>query len=163
MVLLCNNISHWLGTSLESSLFYNMAHNRLLKQAIRCFVNSNTDINGLVQERCNSSELAICNSSELAMELRLSCINPSIYVLCSPLKYCMQYHDITRLVDLKRPSDAISWHRYGSILVQVMACYLTALNHYHNQCWLNIIEVQWHPRTISQEIPQLSITKISQL
>ena len=42
------------------------------------------------------------------------------------------------------PSDAIWWQRSGSILVQVMACCLTAPNHYQNQCWLIISKVQWH-------------------
>ena len=42
------------------------------------------------------------------------------------------------------PSDAIWRHRSGSTLVQVMACCLTAPNHYLNQCWLPISEVFWH-------------------
>ena len=58
-------------------------------------------------------------------------------------------------------SDAIWWHRSGSTLAQVMACYLTAPSHYLNQCWHIISNVQWHsPKAISQEIPQPSITKI---
>ena len=39
------------------------------------------------------------------------------------------------------PSDAIWWHRSGSILAQVMACCLMAPSHYMNQCWLPISEV----------------------
>ena len=35
------------------------------------------------------------------------------------------------------PSDTIWWHKSGSSLAQVMACYL-------NQCWLGIIEGLWH-------------------
>ena len=41
------------------------------------------------------------------------------------------------------PSDTMWWHRSGSTLVQVMACYLTAPSHYLNQCWL-IIKGLWH-------------------
>ena len=41
------------------------------------------------------------------------------------------------------PSDAIWRHRFGSTLVQVMACCLTAPSHYLNQCWL-ISKVQRH-------------------
>ena len=33
------------------------------------------------------------------------------------------------------PSDAISWHRSGAALAQIMACYLTAPSHCLNQCW----------------------------
>ena len=36
------------------------------------------------------------------------------------------------------------WLRSGSKLAQVMACYLTAPNHYLNQCWLTIKGVLWH-------------------
>ena len=48
----------------------------------------------------------------------------------------------------------------GSTVAQVMACCLTAPSHYLNQCWLIISEVWWHLRTISQEMPPPSITKI---
>ena len=41
------------------------------------------------------------------------------------------------------PSDAIWWHKYGSTLVQVMACWLKAPSHYLNQCSL-ISKVQWY-------------------
>ena len=47
-------------------------------------------------------------------------------------------------VNLLWPSDIIWWHRFGSILAQVMACCLTAPGHYLNQCWLIISMVQWH-------------------
>ena len=43
-----------------------------------------------------------------------------------------------------RPSDAIRRHRSGSTLAQVMACCLTAPNHYLNQWWLIISKAQWH-------------------
>ena len=49
----------------------------------------------------------------------------------------------------------------GSTLAQVMACCLTAPSHYLTQCWLIISESSDHQlRTISQEIPQPSITKM---
>ena len=48
-------------------------------------------------------------------------------------------HDVNSLW----PGDAIWWQRSGSTLAQVMACCLTATNHYLNQCW-HIIMVQWH-------------------
>ena len=65
-------------------------------------------------------------------------------------------------VNLLWPSDTIWQQRSGSTLAQVMACCLTAPSHYLNQCWLIISEIQWHSwlRTISQEIPQPSITRI---
>ena len=42
------------------------------------------------------------------------------------------------------PSDAIWWDRYESTLAQVMACCLTAPNHYLSQCWLLISKIMWH-------------------
>ena len=42
------------------------------------------------------------------------------------------------------PGDTIWRHGTKSILAQVMACCLTAPNHYLNQCWLIISEVPWH-------------------
>ena len=42
------------------------------------------------------------------------------------------------------PRDAIWRQRSGSTLAQVIAWCLTAPSHYLNQCWLIIIEVQWH-------------------
>ena len=42
------------------------------------------------------------------------------------------------------PSDTIWRWRSWSILVQVMACCLTAPSHYLNQCWLIISKVLWH-------------------
>ena len=42
--------------------------------------------------------------------------------------------------------DAILWDRTGSTLAQVMACCLTALNSYLNQCWLNH---QWGDRSVT--------------
>ena len=42
------------------------------------------------------------------------------------------------------PSDAIRRYRTGPILVQIMACCLTAPSHYLNQCWLVISMVHKH-------------------
>ena len=50
--------------------------------------------------------------------------------------------DCNLLVDDLGPSDAM-W-RSGSSLSQVMACCLTAPNHYLNQCWLIISKIEWH-------------------
>ena len=41
-------------------------------------------------------------------------------------------------------TDTIWWQRFGSTLVQVMACCLTASSQYLGQCWLIISNVQWH-------------------
>ena len=55
------------------------------------------------------------------------------------------------------PSDVIWRHRSVSTLAQLMA-----QNHYLDQCWLNISEVQWHSlRAISQGIPQPYIYEIN--
>ena len=43
------------------------------------------------------------------------------------------------------PSDAIWCQRSQSTLVQVMVCCLMAPNHYLNQCWHIMSNVQWHP------------------
>ena len=40
------------------------------------------------------------------------------------------------------PSD-ICWHRSGSTLAQIMACYLMAPSHYMSQCWLIISKIHW--------------------
>ena len=42
------------------------------------------------------------------------------------------------------PSDIIWWHRFGSTLVQVMACCLMAQSHFLNQCCVIISEVFSH-------------------
>ena len=61
-----------------------------------------------------------------------------------------------RWVNLLWPSDAIWWHIFGSTLVQVMACCLTAPSHYLNQHWLIISEVLWHA-------PERKFTAIDQV
>ena len=54
-------------------------------------------------------------------------------------------------------NDAIWWHRSGSILAQVMACFLTAPSHYLHQCSIILKGFLWHsPKTnfiaIAQDI-----------
>ena len=44
-----------------------------------------------------------------------------------------------------RLSDAIRWHRSGSILTHTMARCLAAPSHCLNQCWLILSKFQWHP------------------
>ena len=41
-------------------------------------------------------------------------------------------------------SDAVWWHWFGSTLLQVMACYLTAQSHCLNKCWLITSKVHCH-------------------
>ena len=55
------------------------------------------------------------------------------------------------------PSDAIWWHRYGSTLAQVIACFLTAPSHYLNQCWFISRFSGIHMRAITQEILIISV------
>ena len=55
------------------------------------------------------------------------------------------------------PSDTIWRHKSGLTLAQIMACCLTALNHYLNQCWLIISGSSGiHLRAILQEIHHIS-------
>ena len=50
------------------------------------------------------------------------------------------------------PSEAITLHKSGSTLVQVMACCLAAPSHYPNQCWLIISKIHdTHLIEISQK------------
>ena len=61
-------------------------------------------------------------------------------------------------------SEAIWRYRPGSILVQVMACCLTAPSHHLNQCWLIIKGVLWHsPVTIAQEVTVTFCSEITLL
>ena len=56
------------------------------------------------------------------------------------------------------PSDAVWRQRSGSTLAQVMACCRTAPNHYLNQCWLIINEVQRHSprRNFMRYVPNIN-------
>ena len=74
---------------------------------------TNEQIDGLMQERRNSSALA--------MELCLSCIDPSKWT----------HHNYKLKPKPFRPSDAIWRHRTGSTSTRVIdwCC------HYLNQCW----------------------------
>ena len=46
-------------------------------------------------------------------------------------------------INLLWPSDGTRRQRFGSTLVQVMACCLTAPSHYLDECWLIISGVLW--------------------
>ena len=103
------------------------------------------------------------NSVADALELRLSCTDPSVNVLVkerlTPLLMHWSYvflaltHRCERsscitsslLSDaISVPSDTIWWQRSWSTLVQVMAFWLMARNHYLAQCWLTISNVRCH-------------------
>ena len=59
------------------------------------------------------------------------------------------------------PSDAIWRQRSGSTLARVMACCLKAPSHsWTNVDWSSVKSNDIHIRAVSQEMPQLSITKI---
>ena len=67
-----------------------------------------------------------------ALELRLSCTNPSI-----------SYGIIRgQWVKSLRPGDTICWYKSELTLVQVMACWRLGPS-YLNQCWQIISEVLW--------------------
>ena len=90
-------------------------------------------IDGLVQERRNS----IAN----ALELRISCSNPSI---CLSSNICLiLMGPVSFWRTLQRYHLTHCGQRFGSTLAQIMACCHTAPSHYLNQCWLIISEVQW--------------------
>ena len=91
----------------------------------------NYDIDGLVQERCNSSALA--------MECRLSCIKPSIWYICT-------WKLLKKLI--RTQWGHMAWSR----LVQLMACCLTAPSHYLNPWWLIIKGVLWYSPESNFEI-----------
>ena len=60
--------------------------------------------------------------------------------------YFHQYHVFpigSTILNSLWPGDAAWRHWFGSLLAQVMACFLMAPSHYLNQCWLIISEVHW--------------------
>ena len=61
-------------------------------------------------------------------------------------------------VDSLWPSDTIWRQGSRSTLAHVMACCLTAPNHYLNQCWHIISKVQWHPSesNFTRDTPAIS-------
>ena len=63
------------------------------------------------------------------------------YLRKSLQRYCSEPEHFNSLW----PSDAIWCHRSRSTLVQVMVCYLMVPNHYLNQYWHIMSNVQWHP------------------
>ena len=68
----------------------------------------------------------------------------------------VHWSDFQLILNSSWPSDALWGCRSGSTLAQVMACCPLAPSHNLNQCWLII-----NKRSISEEITQPSITKIS--
>ena len=74
----------------------------------------------------------------------MACDKQMRYLLC--WSESLKHYDVTRpqWVNSFWPSDVIWRQGSRSTLAQVMACCLTAPNHYLNQCWLNVSEVQWH-------------------
>ena len=59
-------------------------------------------------------------------------------------------------------STAIWWHRYVSILAQVMTCCLMAPSHYLNQCCLLNSEVLWHsPGRNLMRVPKLLLCEMN--
>ena len=60
------------------------------------------------------------------------------------LKWPDMVHMKSTPINSLRPSDAIWRQWFWTTLAQVMACCLTAPNHYLNQCWLIIRGVLWH-------------------
>ena len=64
----------------------------------------------------------------------------SRYQLVKSLPYFPGYIEFNALWS----SNTIWWHGTGSTLVQIMACCLSAPNHYLNQCWLIISEALRH-------------------
>ena len=60
-------------------------------------------------------------------------------------KHIKFIQNISSIINLSWPCDAMWRHRHGSTLAQVVACCLTAPNHYLKQCRLIIIKgVPWH-------------------
>ena len=154
--LLCNALSHWLGSNLESALSpgsssqdkniqYDIVYLRI-QQVWYLIWNPEvkvllTDyIGGLVQERCNSiaDTLGLC----------LLCANPSIKVNKNLLYAAWllraharkQCHKV--MILSHHPSDTIWPQRTRSTLARVIMDYcLKSLSHCLNQCWLLISEV----------------------
>ena len=61
-------------------------------------------------------------------------------------------------------SDTTWTYRFGSTLVQVMACFLTAPSHYLNRCWLSLLRFcSIHRGRFSQGVPKLLLYKITLL
>ena len=58
-------------------------------------------------------------------------------------------------------SDAIWWHRSGSVLVQVITCCLVAPSHCLTQYWPIIRSTVIHLRAFLQDLPRTSIPKFS--
>ena len=108
-------------------------------------------VHGLIPERRNSSALA--------MELHLSCTNPSMWFGHSHLVVMMSDN-----FNSLWPSDAFWWHRSWSTLAQVMACCMTAPSNYLNHSWLSSLRFCGiHMGLISLEILTISMYKVRKL
>ena len=71
---------------------------------------------------------------------------------------------LQRVVHFVQATVVVQWrHRSESTVAMSMASYLTAPNHYLNQCWLFINKVQWHSSVeiFIRNTPKPSITTIS--
>ena len=79
----------------------------------------------------------------LSILIQFKTTRPQAYLL-PPWKLLFFILQDVSWINSLGPSDTIWQQRSGSTLAQVMACCLTAPSHYLNQCWLIIIEVEWH-------------------
>ena len=75
-----------------------------------------------------------------------------------PRFWCRFFFSVHEFILL---SDAIWWHRSGSVLVQVITRCLVAPSHYLTQYWPIIRSTVIHLRAILQDLPKTSITKFS--
>ena len=83
------------------------------------------------------------------------CYNNSVVALCFISK---QPPETSELVNSVWSSDTKWWQRFGTTLAQVMACCLTALNHYLNKCSLIISGLGGtQVRPISQKVLKILI------
>ena len=79
----------------------------------------------------------VCTYLHFAIWLSLSRMETLMKTEHSPKKDKHKFNSLW-------PNDNKWAHKSGSPLAQVMACCLTAPNHYLNQCWQLINEVSWH-------------------
>ena len=77
----------------------------------------------------SSSYISLCSSSKVVPH---PC-QARDWTICIPNAFSVYTF---LLINSLWPSDHIWWHRSGSVLAQLMACWLTAPSHYLNQCWL---------------------------
>ena len=92
----------------------------------------------------------ILNSFKHFPIIFLRCMSPDSLIALNPI-YKTSDNMICSLV------MSIWQHRTGSILAQVMVCFLMAPTHYLNKCWLLSGEAAWHS-TESNFIPNTQAT-----